>query len=172
MKCIPRIFWSGLVLFGFIACAGPIYSADCILVPATTWYNTILVGPYRLEFDDHAPPGPHGTAFVSKVAMRISHPDGTFCMASGDVDIVTSQDYIAAGRYLYIDTYGGSVEVLFVVDARNCATVWHSPELYGLGFGPTKTGFYLPSVGWLTIRPDCLPGKITGKPYPPLVAPP
>ncbi len=80
--------------------------------------------------------------------------------------------YIAVGRYLYIDTYSGSEDVLYVVDARTCATLWQSPEWYGLGFGRTKAGFYLPSVGWLHIGPDCLPGKITGKPYPPEVAPP
>lgn len=152
--------------------SSPATAAPCALLPVTTWYNTIFAGPYRLQFDDHQPPGPHGTAWVSNISMRIAHPDGSSCFASEDVDIVTLPIYITAGHYLYINTYGGSVGTLFVVDARNCATIWRSPEQYGLGFGRTKTGFYLPSVGWMTIRPDCLPGKITGKPYPPLEAPP
>jgi hypothetical protein len=147
-------------------------AAPCVLLPVTTWYNTIFASPYQLKFEDHQPPGPHGNAWVSNKPMQIIQPDGHSCFASDDVNIVTLPIYIAAGRYLYIDTYGGPDEMLFVVEARNCATLWDSPEVYGLGFGPTKRGFYLPTLGWLTIRPDCLPGKITGKPYPPLEAPP
>lgn len=167
-----------IAALGFAAClalsaaASPSDAGPCALLPVTTWYNTIFAGPYRLEFNYPDPEGPHPDAWVSYTPMRIVHPDGSSCLASNDVDIVSLPIYIAAEHYLYIDTYSGSVDVLFVVDARNCATLWQSPEIYGVGFGRTKTGFYLPSVGWLTIRPDCLPGKISGKPLPPLVAPP
>jgi hypothetical protein len=161
-----------LVLFAIALAPALARAAPCRLLPVTTWYNTIFAGAYRLEFDDPDPPRPHGFVWVSKTPMRILQPDGHFCRASNNVDIVTLPIFIAAGRYLYINTYGGSVNILFVVDARTCRTLWESPELYGIGFGRTKTGFYLPGAGWLTIRADCLPGKIIGKPLPPRVAPP
>ena len=147
-------------------------AASCALLPVTTWYNTIFAGPYQLQFDDHDPAGPHPHRWLADPGMRIDQPDGIICTVSDRVAIVSLPIYIAQNHYLYIDTYSGSADILFVVDARNCKTLWHSPELCGRGFGPKKRGFYLPSVGWLTIRPDCLPGKITDKPYPPLVAPP
>lgn len=146
-------------------------AAPCALLSVTTWYNTVIAGPYRLQFDDHDPPGPHGYRWITNTAMRILHPDGTSCMASEDIPIVALPIYLAGGRYLYMNTYSGSDSYLYVVDARNCATMWRSPDWYGVGFGRTKTGFYLPSVGWLRIRQDCLPGKISGKKLPPSVAP-
>ena len=165
-----RILLSAMI--ALLTVSGPAIAAPCALLPVTTWYNTIFAGPYRLQFDDHDPPGPHGYSWVTNTAMRILRPDGTSCMADPNVGIVTLPIYIATDHYLYIDTYTGGDAYLYVVDARNCTTRWQSPDLYGLGFGRTDSGFYLPSVGWLSIGPDCLPGKITGKPYPPLVAPP
>jgi hypothetical protein len=140
-------------------------------VPVTTWYNIILAGNYRLIFQDHAPPGPHGHTWVSNEPMQIKQPDGTFCLAADNVGIVTLPIYLANGHYLYIDTYGGDDRYVFVVDARNCKTVWQSPDWYGPDFTRTRTGFYLPHLGWLTIGPNCLPGKITSKPSPPLAVP-
>ncbi len=169
-------FWSTGIrlsaLTALLALPSPVLAAPCVLTPATIWYNTIYAGPYQLQFDDHDPPGPHGNIFVANTAMRIAHPDGSSCLASEDVELLNVPIYIAAGHYLYIDTILGSDGVLFVVDARNCATVWKSPELYGIGFGRTKAGFYLPGIGWMTIGKNCLPEKIAGKPLPPLQAPP
>ena len=169
----PRMFRFFLpAAIAWMTTCAPGIAAPCALLPVTTWYNTIFAGPYRLQFDDHDPAGPHPHRWLADPGMRIDQPDGKACTVSDRVAIVSLPIYIALNRYLYIDTYSGSVDILFVVDARNCKTLWHSPELYGCGFGPKKRGFYPPSVGWLTIRPDCLPGKITGKPYPPFVAPP
>ncbi len=96
--------------------------------------------------------------------MRILRPDGSTCMADDDVGIVTVPLYIAAGHYLYIDTYSSSEDVLFVVNAQTCRTVWQSPEWDGADFRRTASGFYIPHLGWLTIGPDCLPETISGKP--------
>ncbi len=167
---IFRLLLSGF--FALLASPSPVLASPCVLSPAATWYNTIYAGPYKLQFDDHDPSGPHPYRWVADAGMRIVHPDGTICLASNDVSIVALPIYIAAGHYLYIYTYSGSEAVLFVVDARSCATIWQSPTLYGMGFGRTKTGFYLPSVGWMTIGKNCLPEKITGKPVLPLQAPP
>lgn len=160
------------LLSALLMAPSPGFGAACTLVPVTTWYNTVIAGDYRLQFDDHDPPGPHPYRWLADAGMRILRPDGTSCRASQDIPIIALPIYVADGHYLYINTYTGSDSYLFVVDARNCKTVWQSPDWYGVGFGRTKSGFYLPSVGWLTVGPDCLPGKITGKPYPPLVAPP
>jgi hypothetical protein len=145
--------------------------AGCKFEPVTTWYNTIFAGNYRLQFEDHDPPGPHGHTWVSNKPMQILRPDGTSCAASDDVGIVTLPIYIAAGRYLYIDTYGGGSSYLFVVDAPTCKTIWQSPDMGGYDLSRTRAGFHLPGVGWVSIGSDCLPGKISHKPSPALVVP-
>jgi hypothetical protein len=103
--------------------------------------------------------------------MRILHPDGTSCSAGDNVGVVTLPIYVAGGDYLYISTYSGDDRYLFVVDARNCKTLWEGPDMYGSDFSRTKAGFYFPGFGWMTVGPDCLPGKISHKPSPALAVP-
>jgi hypothetical protein len=138
--------------------------AACVFLPVTSWYDTILAGGYKLPFEDHYPPGPHGYTWVSSRNLKIIHPDGTSCSESDDVSIVTLPLYIAAKHYLYINTYGDGSSNLFVVDARDCKTLWQSPDMGGYMSVRTVSGFKLPNVGWLKVKPDCLPGKISSRP--------
>lgn len=84
---------------------------------------------------------------------------------SPDVAIVALPIDIAADRYLYINTYSGSENILFAVDARTCKTLGRTPQWAGRGFRPIQSGFYIPGVGQMKIKADCLPDKwLTRKP--------
>jgi hypothetical protein len=136
----------------------------CDLQPAASWYTTITAGVYRLLFDDESGPGPegvelppHGFAFVTNTdSFRISGPSGT-CWASPEVGIVTMPVFMGNGRYLYIPTYSGGDAYLFVVDAATCKTIWQSPDMEGGDVTRTPYGFFLPGVGQVLVKPNCLP---------------
>ena len=63
---------------------------------------------------------------------------------------------LAAGRYLYVPVYSGSVRRLNVVDLQNCAVVWQSVAFSGA----LKIGLQGLVLGGkpVALNGECLPG--------------
>lgn len=88
--------------------------------------------------------------------LSITGQGGRRCAVSDDVAIIERPMALVGGHLLYVSTYSGSENTLFVVDARDCTVRWTSPHYAGAARIGTKA-LVLPGVRTFAIGQDGLP---------------
>lgn len=77
------------------------------------------------EADDSKNPGNWQGPIV------INSMGGRSCQVSEDVELITRPIDVWRDKFLYVDTYSGSMSRLFVVNVKTCRIAWTSPRYYG-----------------------------------------
>ncbi len=142
-----------LTVFAVLALVAPAVAAPPGFTALTAHGSMVQAGGYRLDLGEADDPL-HPQAWQGPI--QITSSDGHSCTVSDDVAIVSPPLLLTQGSLLYVNTYSGSTNRLFVVDARNCGIKWTSPEFAGT---PSVAGdtLYLPDITTVTIPPNGVP---------------
>jgi hypothetical protein len=117
--------------------------------------SIVQAGKFQLnlgEADNSAAP----TAWQGPIVVTDSKRHT--CNVSADVSIVTNPIFLAHGNLLYINTYSGSENTLYIVNAQTCAIKWTSPAFAGIP-RITDNTLYLPDVKTYSIDPEGVPAN-------------
>ncbi len=145
----------GLVFF-LLAVAPP------ALGEATATFQTIhpgktaiAAGTYHLDLGDaDDPANPRSWQGPIRIT-RANHPA---CTVSDDVSIIEPPIRLTRHHLLYVSTYSGSENRLYVVDARDCAIRWTSPFFNGASTIVGHT-LELPGAGAFSIDANGIPER-------------
>ena len=142
-----------LIACAVLALVGPAVAAPPGFGVLTVHGSVVQAGGYRLDLGEADDPV-HPQAWQGPIQITAS--DGHSCTVSDDVAIVSPPLLLTHGSLLYVNTYSGSTNRLFVVDARNCDIKWISPGFAGTPHVAGDT-LYLPDVTTVTISPSGVP---------------
>jgi hypothetical protein len=129
-------------------------AASCPIVEIQNHGAFISFGGFKGHLISDSDPG-NSTAWEGP--LIITNASGATC--SAEISIISAPFFLAGSHDLYVTTYSGSENVLYLVDANNCDVLWSSPEFTGdpkLTNGNTFT--YLDAKP-TKIENDCMPGK-------------